>query len=177
MTPLVSVITPTIPQRAHFLRECELSVAAQTWPDVEHVSICDVDGEGNSRTTNRGAAAAEGAWLIPLADDDLLLPGCIEILMAERHHADIIYAPPLVTGNEDRWWFYQEPPVIPSFGLIKTSLWRELGGYDETLEHEEDRDLWTKALDAGATFKRVDYPCWVYRQHVGNKSFNKEKVQ
>ncbi len=53
-------------------------------------------------------------------------------------------------------------------------MWRELGGYDTSLEHEEDRALWVKALDAGATFKRVDYPCWIYRQHDGNKSFNKK---
>jgi hypothetical protein len=84
-----------------------------------------------------------------------------------------VYAPPLVTGNEDRWWFYQAPPLIPSFALIRKSLWLELGGYDETLQNEEDRSMWTKALDAGALFKRVDEPCWVYRQHSSNKSFNK----
>jgi hypothetical protein len=60
--------------------------------------------------------------------------------------------------------------------LIRASLWREIGGYDETLEHEEDRDLWTKALDTGARFVRVDDPVWVYRQHAQNKSFNKKAV-
>ncbi len=171
---LVSVITPTIPSRAKFLRECELSVAAQTWPDVEHVSVCDTDGRGNSYTTNRCAEAAEGEWLVPLADDDLLLPGGIEALMAERENADIVYAPPLVTGNEDRWWFFQSPPVIPSFALIKKGLWQTIGGYDEGVDYEEDRGFWTKALELEATFVRVDYPCWVYRQHDSNKSFNKE---
>ena len=162
------------------MRECERSVACsvstQTYPNVEHVVVCDTDGDGNSHTTNRAAEKATGEWLIPLADDDLLLPGCIEALMfrAEMDFAAVVYAPPLVTGNEDRWWFFQAPPCIPSFALIRSSLWFELGGYDESLEHEEDRDLWTKALDAGARFVRVDYPCWVYRQHVGNKSFNKK---
>jgi hypothetical protein len=108
---------------------------------------------------------------MPLADDDLLLPGCLASLLAGQE-ADVIYSPPLVTGNEDRWWFYQEPPVIPAVALIRRTLWDDLGGYDETLSREEDRNLWVKAIEAGATFWRVLEPCWVYRQHGGNKSFN-----
>ncbi len=77
-----------------------------------------------------------------------------------------------MTGNEDRWWFYQAPPAIPSFALIRRDLWDRLGGYNEALSREEDRDLWVKALDAGAVFKRVDAPTWVYRMHSSNKSFH-----
>ena len=171
--PRVSVITPTILERAALLEECKASVAAQTIDGYEHVIMLDEFGEGNAKTTNRAARAAKGEWLIPLADDDLLLPGAISSLLGATCDADIVYSPPLVTGNEDRWWFFQAPPVIPSFALIRAELWHQLGGYDETLSYEEDRDMWTKALDAGARFVRVDDPCWVYRQHSGNKSFNK----
>ena len=169
--PRVSVLTPTIIQRTCLLRECEASVAAQTVRDFEHLVLLDKNGEGCAVTMNRLARRAKGEWLLPLADDDLLLPGCLEALLARSGSGDIIYAPPLVTGNEDRWWFFQEPPVIPSFALIRKQLWDDLGGYDETLKREEDRNLWVAALDAGARFVRVDEPCWVYRQHGGNKSF------
>lgn len=169
--PRVSVITPTIPERAHFLAECVRSVEAQTFRGFEHLIWEDTGREGCAVTMNRVAERAEGEWLLPLADDDLLLPGCLEALLAHSEHADIVYSPPLVTGNEDRWWFFQAPPAIPSFALIRTQLWRDLGGYDDTLTCEEDRDLWVKALAAEATFVRVDAPCWVYRQHPGNKSF------
>ena len=147
---------------------------AQTYRSIEHVIIHDKAGDGNSVTTNRCAEAATGEWLIPLADDDLLLPGCVEALMAASKDADVVYAPPLVTGNEDRWWFFQAPPVIPSFGLIRKALWEAIGGYDEDAAYEEDRGFWTKALALEAVFVKVDYPCWVYRQHDSNKSFNKE---
>ena len=170
---LVSVLTPTIEERAHYLEECRLSVQAQTIGNVEHVVEHDYERTGCSATMNRAAARAAGDWLIPLADDDLLLPRCVEVLLANADGADIIYSPPLVTGNEDRFWFFQAPPVIPSFALIRASLWHELGGYDETLRREEDRDLWIKAIQAGAVFKRVNEPCWVYRQHQSNKSFAK----
>lgn len=155
------------------LDECERSVAAQTVADdVEHLTFVDEQREGCAAVMNRLARIARGEWLLPLADDDLLLPGCVETLLEHADDADIVYAPPLVNGNEDRWWFFQEPPAIPSFALIRAELWHALGGYDESLSREEDRDLWLRALAVDALFLRVDEPCWVYRQHSGNKSFN-----
>ena len=169
--PRISVLTPSIPGRERFLDECERTVLTQTYRGWEHLGLVDERLEGCSRTMNRLAAEARGDWLLPLADDDLLLPGCLAALLAASLNADVVYAPPLVTGNEDRWWFFQSPPAIPSFALIRRSLWVELGGYDETVIREEDRRLWEKAVAAGARFVRVDEPCWIYRQHPGNKSF------
>lgn len=173
---IVSVLTPTVRGRERMLEECRLSVKCQTLSnfDFEHRVELDDRQAGCAVTMNRIADQADGEWLLPLADDDLLLPGCLETLHNHASEGDIIYAPPLVTGNEDRWWFFQAPPVIPSCALIRASLWRDLGGYDERLTHEEDRALWVRALDAGARFVRVDEPCWVYRQHAGNKSFLKQ---
>jgi glycosyltransferase involved in cell wall biosynthesis len=171
--PLVSVLTPSLPERAEYLRECRLSVSGQTVAAHEHLVEVDEERRGCSVTMNRLAARATGDWVLPLADDDLLLPGCLASLLARADDGDIIYSPPLVTGNQDRWWFYQAPPVIPSFALIRRDLWNELGGYDESLRREEDRQMWIAALDLGARFVRVDEPTWVYRQHAANKSFNK----
>lgn len=170
---LVSVLTPTIPERELLREECIRSVEAQTMRDCEHIIEVDTERVGCATTMNRCARRAEGEWLLPLADDDLLLPRALETLLAHSSQGDIIYSPPLVTGNEDRFWFFQAPPVLPSFALIRKDLWFDLGGYDETLRHEEDRAMWTKALEAGARFVRVDEPTWVYRQHPSNKSFNK----
>lgn len=153
------------------LRECELSVSAQTFTDYEHLIKVDEARVGCSVTMNELGRLAGGEWLLPLADDDLILPGCLDTLVGHSTGADVVYAPPLVTGNEDRWWFFQVPPAIPSFALIRAELWRELGGYDEALTREEDRDLWVNALAVGAVFVKVDEPCWIYRQHQGNKSF------
>lgn len=170
---LVSVLTPSLPERSGLLEECRRSVEAQTFREFEHHVEVDHDRVGCAVTMNQLADDADGDWLLPLADDDLLLPGCLSTLAAHTDEGDVIYSPPLVTGNEDRWWFFQEPPVIPAVALIRASLWRDLGGYDESLLHEEDRDLWVKALDACARFVRIDEPTWVYRQHSGNKSFDK----
>jgi glycosyltransferase involved in cell wall biosynthesis len=172
-TPVVSVLTPSIPERASMLAECEQSVQAQTFNGWEHLVVVDEQRLGCAATMNELAVSAKGEWLLPLADDDLILPGCLETLLAHTQDADVVYPPPLVWGTHDPWWYFQAPPVIPSFALIRTRLWRDLGGYNEALSREEDRDLWTRALAAGARFVRADEsPTWVYRHHQGNKSFN-----
>jgi glycosyltransferase involved in cell wall biosynthesis len=171
--PLVSVLTPSIPERAGFLDECVASVKAQTVTGIEHLVKVDGQRNGCSITMNELALEAQGEWLLPLADDDLLLPRCVETLLSYADQGDIIYAPPLVWGQPQEW-FTQAPPVIPSFALIRRDVWFELDGYDETAVREEDRKMWIKALEHGFRFVRADSaPTWVYRlAHGGNKSFN-----
>lgn len=169
----VTVITATIPERAGMLEECVASVCAQTYRDYEHLILLDSKREGCSAMVNRMVADAQGEWLLPIADDDLLLPGCLQTLLDHSEDADVVYSPPLVWGLHDPWWFFQAPPAIPSTALVRTSVWRELGGYDETAVREEDRKLWAKAVERGARFVRAsDDPTWIYRlNHGGNKSF------
>lgn len=164
----MSVLTPSIPERAALLEECRASVDAQLERSYEHLVYTDSERRGCAWVMNHLASQARGRWLLPLADDDLLLPGALRSLLEAAALATdgawIVYAPPLVWGNGDTH-FWGQPPCIPSFALIPARLWRELGGYDESRRREEDRDLYTRALAAGVGFVRVDEPCWVYRFH------------
>jgi glycosyltransferase involved in cell wall biosynthesis len=155
------------------LEECIASVTAQTYPDHEHLIGVDEERQGCSFVMNQLAEQAVGEWLLPLADDDLILPGCLATLLASSAEADIVYAPPLVWGNGSKH-FFGTPPYIPSFALIRSELWRTLGGYAPGLVREEDRDLWVRAIAAGARFVRADSaPTWIYRFHAGNKSYHR----
>lgn len=171
--PLVSVVTATIPERADLLEECVRSVEAQTFGQREHLIVVDDKREGCSAMVNRAVAEARGEWLFLLADDDLMLPGCLSAHYAHAANADVVYAPPLIWGLDvDPWWFFQSPPAIPATALIRRSVWDQLGGYDETAVREEDRKMWTRAVEQGMRFVRAESdPTWVYRFHGGNKSF------
>ena len=168
---MISVITATIAGRKEMLGECRASIESQTYPDWQHIVMEDHEREGCSVMVNRMVAASEGEWLFFLADDDLALPGCLGAHWEHAVDADIVYGPPLVWGIHDPWWYFQAPPAIPATALMRKSLFLELGGYDEAATREEDRGLWTRAMEAGARFKRIEgQPTWVYRMHTGNKS-------
>jgi hypothetical protein len=169
---LISVITATIPGREHMLEELEASVRAQARaPEFEHLVMEDTQLEGCSVMVNRLVEQARGEWLFLIADDDLLLPGCLATHWGASENADIVYAPPLVWGIHDPWWYFQAPPAIPATALMRRDLFLELGGYDESAVREEDRKLWTRAMQAGARFVRASsQPTWVYRMHSANKS-------
>src|SRR4029077_11754244 len=80
----ISVLTPSIPERRRMLHECIQSVKYQTvdGASIEHRVWVDERRDGCSVTMNRLAKQATGDWLLPLADDDLLLPGAIFNLLA-----------------------------------------------------------------------------------------------
>lgn len=165
----MSVLTPTIPERGGLLAEAVASVRGQTYRHYEHLILEDTEGAGCAITVNRLAAAAQGRWLFILADDDLLLPSCLQAHLNGAEGADIVYSPPAVWG-EDQTQFHGSPPGIPSASLIRTELWRTLNGYDERLPRTEDRDFYTRAMERGAVFNRVPGPTWLYRFWGGNKS-------
>jgi glycosyltransferase involved in cell wall biosynthesis len=170
----VSVITSAIPSRLDLLEECKASVAAQTLPALEHLIHIDEEGRGAAWVVNHLAEQARGEWLLPLADDDFLTPGCIATLLARSEGADVVYAPPLLWGNAETH-FFGDPPKIPATALIRTSLWHELGGYEQGIVREEDRSFWIKAMNHGAVFTRTDAaPTWIYRFH-GNGSGHQNK--
>ena len=172
-SPRVSVITATIPGREHLLVENQASVRSQTMKDWEHLTLLDTERAGCSATYNRLAEEAKAEWLFILADDDLMLPGCLYQHLKHSSNADIVYAPPLVWGEAPQQ-FCGVHPTIPAVALIRTELWRSLGGYGVGLVEQEDRDFYQRAVQASARFVRfVDGPTWVYRFHlgsVGNKS-------
>lgn len=163
------MLTPTIPGREHFLVECAASVAAQTFRRYEHLILLDENRQGCAATMNELAGYAVGEWLFILADDDILLPRCLELLL-ENGSGEIIYSPPLVWG-EDGAQFCAGPPNIPAVALIRKDLWDRLGGYSLDVPSAEDNAFYKLAESRGVTFTRVDqHPTWIYRFHGGNKS-------
>ena len=103
--PLVSIITRTYRGRGRYLREAILSVARQTYPNIEHIIVEDGGSEmqalvdemrpqvrqnlvhygqpkcGRSATGNHGLAQANGRWCMFLDDDDLLFADHVEVLV------------------------------------------------------------------------------------------------
>lgn len=117
---LVSIVTPCY-NAAPFVAETIESVAAQTYPDIEHIVIDDgstddswkvigrhasrvttlhlVQNRGVSYARNRGAELARGDFFMFLDADDLIAPDTIEALVASACER-----PRLIAVCECRRW-------------------------------------------------------------------------
>lgn len=174
-TVACSVITPTISGREQLLTECLASVEAQTVP-VTHLVMEDTSGCGPQTIRNQLAAQATTEWLLPLDDDDLLDPDCVQTLLAHSEGADIVYPWCRVEGRDDFWivnklWHPESLFIqnyIPCTALIRASFFRMLGGYKT--EPLEDWMLWQRAVLHGARVKCVPEVLWTYR-FLGQNTF------
>lgn len=162
------------------LAECLESVWAQTVQPIEHLVAIDYERIGTTENVNRLVHAARGEWLYILADDDLMLPHCLETHLAHAGMAEIVYSEPRVEGeswgrigNIDPEEMLRGGATPPASALIRVSFWRQLGGYrggrfDTGVP--EDRDFWIRSARAGARFVYVPEVTKVYRFHGGNQS-------
>lgn len=161
------------------LEQCIASVAAQTIP-VQHLILLDKDREGGAQTLNKLVKLADTEWILPMADDDILYPTCVERLYANSEGADMIYPWCNVVGREKHPAWNPNShfdPVrlrsgnyIPATVLIKTEVVKELGYYPEVVC--EDHAMWIKLLDAGKVIRCVPEILWEYRfsQNEGHKN-------
>jgi glycosyltransferase involved in cell wall biosynthesis len=129
------------------------------------------DSEGGAHARNVGIKEARGAWVAFLDDDDVWSPHKLRLQLEMAHavEAGFVYAravhvryPGIVAraaalpppGNlAQRLLVGNEIPAGASNVLVRTDLVRELGGFDERLDHLTDWDLWIRlahAASAGA---------------------------
>ena len=168
------MLTPTLPERVKLLQQCTRSVEAQTVKVTQLVSL-DRERLGPQLVRNRLALQAETEWLLPLDDDDLLDPDCVEVLLERSEDADIVYPFCRMDGRSDGWCpnrLFNAKRLfrlnfIPNTALVRTDLFRLLGGYRKV--QLEDWDLWQRAFLHGARFRCVPEVLWSYRFHEGNR--------
>ena len=166
----LTVFTPSLPSRREMLLGAMASVAAQTFPPAggHHVEV-DHARAGVVAVANRLAEQVDTEWLMLLDDDDLLDPNhCATLATVED--ADIVYTWTRVTGRpgfDPNATFDADALRAANYipggcAAIRTSLWRELGGYRPGHD-PEDWDFWLRALDVGARFVCIPKITWTYR--------------
>jgi len=149
---------------------------------------------GLSAARNSALAVAHGEFVSFLDSDDALLPEKIEQQVAfllANPECDLVYSdyyvadatlspiglrtpgtPPLPFGDLFvlRNWF---PPVVP---LVRASLARRVGPFDESLRAAEDWDYWTRCAAAGRFGYRPGAVA-VYRFHQQQMSRQFERMR
>ena len=166
----VTVVTPAIPERiGNWLPQTIHSVNSQTVLPETHIVGFDYERIGCAAMMARLLPAVNTEWFVPLADDDVLHPGFLERLLGASEGADVVYPWCNVSGRNwnpnshfDAGRLMGEN-YIPSTALIRTSTFRELGGYDPVVC--EDWSYWVKVVKAGKVIRCLPEVLWDYRFH------------
>ncbi len=181
---MITLLTATLPERRHLFGELAASVTRQSLPPEKWLVEWDFAHRGPVAVINDLAAQVETEWLFRIDDDDILEADHFDVLKGYlTDQADIVYTWCHLDGQGSTR-LYQRPfnpdqlkveNYIPSPAAIRTSLWRELGGY-RTVQYtpHEDYDFWIRAVAAGARFLCVPIVTWRYR--MGEWSHRSLKV-
>jgi glycosyltransferase involved in cell wall biosynthesis len=225
MTPRVTVVCLCY-NHARFVAEALDSVKHQTYPSIDLIIVDDASTDlsqdaivqwmnsnhgatflplpvnlGNCRAFNAGLRKAQGAYVIDLAADDVLLPQRIargvELLESlpdtgiQFSDAELIDEQGTRLGyHSDRFphasiphgWVFRD--VVSRYFInsptmmIRRSLLDELGGYDEALAYE-DFDLWVRAsrIAPFAYLPEVLVKRRVLRNSLGKRQFSFNSMQ
>lgn len=166
------MITPSLPERSHLLKQCTESVQAQT-VRVAHLVGTDTKRIGPQLLRNELARGASTDWILPLDDDDVLDADCVEVLLKNSQDADVVYSfyrPEGADWCANRLFNAKKlfrRNFIPVTALIRKSMFDVVGGYRK--QPLEDWLLWQHLFLHGARFRCVPEVLWSYR--FGDNSF------
>lgn len=192
--PVVSIITPTY-NRPDTVAELLESLSRQTFADFEVLLVNDagepVDAaaacypelnvkvinleENSYHVVARNAALSHvrGQWIMPVDDDDLLVPDHIETMLREAGDADLVYGDveifDYVTKGGTRrptgrmlFAYEHDPSLLRSFNtyvasgsLYRRELHDALGPFDTGMRNYWDWDWILRVIEAGYRVKKV----------------------
>lgn len=191
--PLVSIIIPSY-NYARYLPGAIKSALNQSYPNIEVIVADDgstdasarvaasfpvkamrMDHRGIADAVNNAAKAAKGSYISILGADDLLHPDFVKLCMAKISDtgADFAYTQTVGFGA-DSFLFksMQYDPkyllkswYIPATFLMEKSAYAAAGGYDASLEANEDYDFLLSLSERGFSGALVPAPLFFYRQH------------
>jgi glycosyltransferase involved in cell wall biosynthesis len=147
---------------------------------------------GKSKTLNKLLKEANGEWLAMQDDDDIWVSKKLELQMEVAKELDydvigskIFYCDELdkITGQPKISTEHSEivfksmkgDNQIPnSSAIFKTSISKEINGWDETLVGIEDFDFWLKLMKKGCKFINLKKQLVLHRIHK-DSNFNTKK--
>ena len=149
----------------------------------EKIIFINQENQGPSKARNNGAKIATGMYLVFIDADDLINPNYIAkclVVYEKNNTLNIVYSEVELFDAEKGKWELDEFKLphflfyncIPIFAMIKTSVFNELGGFDENLSFTEDWELWIRIVkDYGGVYK-IPEILFYYRKRLNKSSLS-----
>lgn len=149
MKPLVSIITPTTKARAAFMPRLLEMVAAQDYPNVEHIIIDDESLRIGAKR-NLGCGRANGDIILHFDSDDCYAPDWVSRSVAALGDADItglasLYFHQPQTGDT---WLYaygtdESRPFVAGATMCYRKAFWERNNFHDRQVGEDNKFLWS----------------------------------
>src|SRR3954471_24372487 len=142
--------------------------ALEALGDPRVTVLRNASSRGVAHARNRGIERAAHPWIAFLDDDDRWSPEKLRVQLdrARAENAVFVYTAGLAVAAADGRVLWSSPAFTPdelrrgirsrnlifagsSNVLARTELLRRLGGFDESLHHIADWDLWIRLTEAG----------------------------
>ncbi len=187
----VTVVIPSIPPRALLLQRALESVYRQTVVPAMINVRADQTRLGAPQNRDLTVGNADTEWLAFLDDDDEFESEHLQLLLAKAHKtdADLVYPWFTVKGGTDPFphhegkpWDNDDPHQVPITFLVKTSAYREVGGFstgwdgssvgtdDEGNRAGEDYAFMLRLSEAGKKIVHLNKRTWIWHHHEANTS-------
>ncbi len=145
-----------------------------------------LNGVGLAAASNRGIEASSGEYVVRLDADDWFDDNLVLVLATylDRNpnvglvfpdyftvdaHAQLIQTVRRAKTNEEVELL--DRPCLAAGAMYRRSCYDSIGGYDESLRHQEDYDFWIKFIEKFQV-RNISLPLMYYRQHGSSMSRN-----
>lgn len=142
--------------------------------------------KGEPYAKNVGLKLANGSVIVMLDADDMLTEKSLSRRIAKINEGvDFVHGPVLdlkngQLGKSKLWQSWLESPVYKHVHaqsvMLRKGIHSEIGMYDETLPHKNDREMWARIFNRGYKIGTVPEPVSIYRLHDKQKHKTREKL-
>jgi len=186
----ISVIIPYHQDRGYLFDAIE-SYEAQEFRGTSELILSHNPTFTLGQNFNAGIDKAKGKYIKILPDDDLLTPNSLQDLFdaAEFNQADLVFAEAYNITDDDAKGWNSDGHYVPNLSngitleslldnnfihggttFYKTSMIRELKGYDESLWTVEEYEFHLRCMAAGYKFCYTPTIVFKYRVWLSSKS-------